>query len=281
MERKTIRTRSHAKLNLSLEVLGKRADGYHEIRSLMVPIELFDDITMDIVESGIECVCDNADVPSGEENLAYKAVELFLRESGMKFGVKLKIAKNIPVGAGLGGGSGNAGIVLKELNALCGEIFDGQRLEELASRLGSDVPFFLREGAQWATGRGEKLTPAPELPDWHYVIIYPGVKISSKWAYSNLPLTINDKKNNIYYFKVGEFELKNHLELAVMGEYPIVGVLKERLLESGAVAALMTGSGSAVYGVFEEREVAEGAYEYFRHSPAFRVFLTRELRKRL
>lgn len=281
MENKTIKMRSHAKLNLSLEVLGKRDDGYHEIRSLMVPIELFDEINMEIVENGIECVCDNPDVPEGKDNLAYKAVDLFLQESGLKFGLKIKIQKNIPVGAGLGGGSGNASIVLKELNNLCGEILSKDKLDDLASRLGSDVPFFLRDGPQWATGRGEKLKPAPHLPDWYYLVVYPGIKISSKWAYSNLPLTIDDKKNKIYIFKVGEFELINHLELAVIGDYPIIGVLKRRLLEAGAVAALMTGSGSAVYGVFKEQEAAESAMREFRRSPAFRVFLTREMKQRL
>lgn len=281
MEKKTIKTRSHAKLNLSLEVLGKRADGFHEIRSLMVPIELFDEITIDIVEEGIECVCVGGNAPDGKENLAYKAAELFLRESRLNFGVKIKIHKNIPVGAGLGGGSGNAGAVLKELNRLCEGALGKEQLEELASRLGSDVPFFLRSGPQWATGRGEKLSPAPSLPEWYYVVVYPGINISSKWAYSNLPLTINDKKNNIYYFKVGGFELVNHLEFAVMGVYPVIGGLKRRLIESGAVAALMTGSGSAVYGVFKARDAAERAAENFRCTPAFRVFLTRELKQRL
>jgi len=270
--------KSPAKLNLSLEVLGKRPDGYHEIRSLMIPIDRFDDITIRLEGEGIECVCDHPDAPGGPKNLAYRAAEAFMRATGERFGVRISIEKHIPVGAGLGGGSGNAATVLKELNRLKGEPLCLQEMLDLAAGIGSDVPFFLKEGAQWAEGRGERLRDGPDLPFWTYLVVFPGFEISAEWAYNNMPLTFEEKVNRIYYFKSERIRLVNHLEAAVLAVYPEVGKLKDCLLAVGAWAALMTGSGPSVFGVFDNRAVATEASRSFGDHPKAMVFLAQELK---
>lgn len=273
-----IRVKSPAKLNLSLEVLGKRPDGYHDIRSLMIPIDRFDEIALCFVSDGIECICDHPGAPGGSKNLAYRAASAFMEATGERFGIKITVEKRIPVGAGLGGGSGDAATVLNELNRIKGEPLSPGSLIDLAASIGSDVPFFLKRGAQWAEGRGEKLRDGPKLPDWTYVVVFPGFEISAGWAYGHIPLTIYNNTHKIKYFEREGVRLVNHLEAAVLTVYPEVGELKDRLLAVGAWAALMTGSGPSVFGAFENRAVALDAIREFGDHPKATVFLAQELR---
>lgn len=271
-----IKIKSPAKLNLSLEVLGKRPDGYHEIKSLMVPIDRFDEIEISLEGDDIECTCDNPKVPGGPGNLAYRAAEAFMKESKERFGVRIHIRKNIPIGAGLGGGSGNAASVLMALNKAKGKRLSTHRLCEIAASIGSDVPFFLKGKTQWASGRGEILEDGPKLPPWTYLVAYPGFEISAGWAYANLPLTMGKKNHRIRRIQMEGVQLVNHLEAAVLEACPVVGELKEHMLAVGARVALMTGSGPSVFGIFDNRREAYNALRQFSAHPQATVFLANE-----
>ena len=254
-----------AKVNLFLKVMEKRGDGYHEIRSLMQPVELFDDVILTVSKGdGITLECDVDSVPSGTENLAWKAAALFLKETGIKRAVSIILKKRIPSGGGLGGGSSDAAGVLTGLNAILRAGLDEERLKAMASGLGSDVPFFILRGPAFVYGRGEILERVT-LPRLYYVLVNPGLHISTAWAYGNLDLTKKTKDNILIVSKglAGSKEkiaglLENDLEGAVMGEYPVIAVLKSLLKKAGAKGALMSGSGSTVFGLFfEEREATE------------------------
>ena len=254
-----------AKVNLFLKVMEKRGDGYHEIRSLMQPVELFDDVILTVSKGdGITLECDVDSIPSGEENLAWKAAALFLKETGIKRAVSIILKKRIPSGGGLGGGSSDAAGVLTGLNAILRAGLDEERLKAMAAGLGSDVPFFILRGPAFVYGRGEILERVT-LPRLYYVLVNPGLHISTAWAYGNLDLTKKTKDNILIVSKglAGSKEkiaglLENDLEGAVMGEYPVIAVLKSLLKKAGAKGALMSGSGSTVFGLFfKEREAGE------------------------
>ena len=267
-----------AKVNLFLKVIGKRSDGYHEIRSLMQPVELFDEIILTVSEGdGITLECDVPSIPSGEENLAWKAAVLFLNETGIKRAVSIVLKKRIPPGGGLGGGSSDAAGILTGLNTILRAGLSEERLKAMAAGLGSDVPFFILRGPAFAYGRGEILERVT-LPRLYYVLVNPGLHISTAWAYGNLDLTKKTKDNILIVSKglagskekvppfckggLGGIEiaglLENDLDGAVLGKYPVIAVLKSLLKKAGAKGALMSGSGSTVFGLFfEEREAVE------------------------
>ena len=231
----------------------------------MQPVELFDEIILTVSEGdGITLECDVPSIPSGEENLAWKAAVLFLNETGIKRAVSIVLKKRIPPGGGLGGGSSDAAGILTGLNTVLRAGLSEERLKAMAAGLGSDVPFFILRGPAFAYGRGEILERVT-LPRLYYVLVNPGLHISTAWAYGNLDLTKKTKDNILIVSKglAGSKEkiaglLENDLEGAVMGEYPVITVLKSLLKKAGAKGALMSGSGSTVFGLFfKEREAGE------------------------
>lgn len=277
---------SPAKVNLFLRVLGKRADGYHEISTLMQPVSLFDELEISVSEGeGIAVVSDSAEAPGGEENLAYKAARVFLQSTALRRRVEISVKKIIPVGAGLGGGSSDAATVLMALNEMAGIWLPDGALMEMAARLGSDVPFFILKGPALAGGRGEKLKRA-SLPELHYVLINPGFHVSTAWVYSSLVLTnIGENNNLLYSYEVpasrdGVVEaLANDLEAVTCRQYPEISGLKEMLKGAGALGTLMSGSGPTVFGVFHSREESERAYQLLAPGikGAARIFLAKGL----
>ena len=263
---RTISLVAPAKVNLILRVLRKRQDGYHEISSLMQPISLHDDIIIDVADgSGITLSCSNPSVPADGANLAYKAAELFLCATGLCLSVNLDIKKEIPAGAGLGGGSSDAATVLAGLNSLLNAGLGIEELMRLGACIGSDVPFFLLGRPAIATGRGEMLEGVA-LPRFWYVLVNPGFEISTAWAYNNLDLT-KVRQDYILSYSCEVFEnpdnlvpmMVNDLEAAVFNRYPQVQAIKDAILSAGAKAALMSGSGSTVFGLFQEKADAETA----------------------
>lgn len=259
---------SPAKVNLSLRVLRRRGDGYHDISSLMQPISLCDDITLQMEDgSGVSVECDNPNVPVDGSNLAARAAEQLLRAAGVVKKVGITIRKKIPVGAGLGGGSSNAATVMSGLNAMLGDVVERERLMHLGAEIGSDVPFFFLEGPAIATGRGEELK-AVDLPGYGYVLVNPGFEVSTAWAYKNLDLT-NRPQDYILTYSREVFEnldllasyMVNDLEAATMRRYPELGVIKAALLRSGARGALMSGSGPTVFGVYADMDGAVRAVD--------------------
>lgn len=266
---------SPAKVNLFLKVLKKRSDGYHDIITIMQPVSIYDEILLDITDgSGIFIESDNKNIPLDRTNLAYRAAETFLNETGIKRQIHIKIKKNIPVAAGLGGGSSNAASVLMGLNKITSSKLSKDELMKIGAGLGSDVPFFISGRSVIATGRGEKLEEI-EIPKFWYILINPGFHVSTAWAYENLPLTKNKEDINISLLKkrLENFSidyLANDLEKVTAKKYPQIEEIKVFLKGLGAKGSLMSGSGPTVFGIFEDEGATRNAYDRIKNVPRFK-----------
>jgi 4-diphosphocytidyl-2-C-methyl-D-erythritol kinase len=259
-----LRVRSFAKINLVLSVLGKRTDGYHDIQTVFQTIDLCDEIEFGPGQD-IELQCANLPGVRNEDNLVWKAATLLAQESGEKRGVAITLKKNIPSGAGMGGGSGNAAATLLGLRRFWGLEIPDSRLFKLAECLGSDVSFFLCGGTALGTGRGEKIQPLPDYPSKHLVLIFPDVHVSTAEAYRslNLGLTSSLEDLRIQCF-IGQVQagtnfltgLFNDFEASILAAYPPIMEAKRFLEERGATVNLMSGSGSSVFGFFSDEESA-------------------------
>ena len=260
---------SSAKVNLTLEILKRREDGYHELRTILQKISLHDTLHFSLKrEKGISITTDHPHLPVGRSNLVYKAAQPMLKGSGYKGGVDVKIDKRIPLAAGLGGGSSNAATTLKALNQLLELNLPRKELMRMGSGIGADVPFFFLKGAAIGSGIGEQLKKK-ELPTLWYVLIYPNFEVSTRWAYQNFVLT-----NQQFHFNLHKFLktpegisriLFNHLEEVVSRKYPQIGIMRKILFSAGALGALMTGSGPTVFGLFSEGKRAAAAYEKIKN----------------
>jgi 4-diphosphocytidyl-2-C-methyl-D-erythritol kinase len=272
-----------AKLNLCLRIAGKRPDGYHRVDSVMVAVGLYDEIR--IARSGrqgeLKVDCDHPDVPGGEKNIVFQAARLLLEENGIDEGIRITIRKKIPVGAGLGGGSSDAAATLRGLDRLFRLKLSRRQLAGLASRLGADVPFFLAGRPARARGKGERLTPIRRFPTMWFVILYPGFPVSTSWAYrrfDKLTKSVGNTSITAYLKKKNWMGLlRNDLEIATVARYPKLALLKKRLIDEGANGALMSGSGSSVFGIFPTAEAARSAYRRLRKEEGAVALLARSL----
>jgi 4-diphosphocytidyl-2-C-methyl-D-erythritol kinase len=277
---------SPAKINLTLEVLGVMPDGYHEIRSLIQPVDIFDEVRIELTdEIGIEVSSSGIDIPAGKDNLAWKAADMFIEECRLDKGVIISINKKIPLGSGLGGGSSNAAAVLTGLYRITNALQE-EKLFVIAPRLGADVTIFLRTVTSLAEGIGEKVTIVKDFPLLYYVILCPNLHVSTvdvyrKWddlnkgkqeikALSNINETIERFKEG-----TGEFPLCNDLEHPAFELHPEIKSYKQILQSLGSKNVLMTGSGSAVFATFWDELEAYEIYEYLKTSPTFQVFFAR------
>lgn len=266
--KRTLTAHSPAKVNLMLRIIKKREDGYHEIRTVFQKISLHDTLRFGLKEEpGIVIRTSDPNLPTGKENLIYRAASALLQRSGYKGGVSIALLKRIPVGAGLGGGSSNAATTLKALNLLLNLNLSARELAEFGLRIGADVPFFLMEGSALGTGIGERLRRI-DLPELWYILINAGFEVSTAWAYKNHVLTKRRIDYNIHKFpripeEVTGF-LWNDLEGAVSKAHPEISSAKEILFSKGALGALMTGSGPTVFGIFREEGGASKAYRKIR-----------------
>ncbi|MCL6630392.1 MAG: 4-(cytidine 5'-diphospho)-2-C-methyl-D-erythritol kinase [Armatimonadetes bacterium] len=284
---------SFGKINLTLDVLDLMPDGFHAIESVMQTISLRDTVSLVFHdEPGIRVTCNMPEVPTDEGNLAYKAAALFLADAGIAVGVDIHIDKSIPPEAGLGGGSSNAAAVLKALATRFGLVSDAadsshpdafsEKLNALAAKIGSDVPFFLTGGTALVSGRGEHVQPLPDIPTQWLVIVIPPFGVSTRWAYRRLDQMRGDahqskdvhvtasrrlaeyiERISSLHSKAGKTDvglfLHNDLELPVVQRYPEIRTIKDALLNAGASGALMCGSGSAVFGLFASEVEASAA----------------------
>jgi 4-diphosphocytidyl-2-C-methyl-D-erythritol kinase len=255
---------SPAKINLHLEVLERRADGYHEVQTLMTRIDLFDEMEVHPGGQGLRLIVEGEAIPGEPENLACRAAQLFCREAGIAANLEIRLRKNIPVAAGLGGGSGNAAAVLLALSDLYPEELDQKSLVVLGSRLGADVPFFLFQRSALARGRGDRLTAAKMPEGLGFLLLVPPFRISTPWAYEAFDqMTGGKRKDGIAlensYSTLRDLlpVLKNDLEIPALCRYPEIGRRKEELLHLGASGALMSGSGPVVFGLFASKGEAE------------------------
>jgi 4-diphosphocytidyl-2-C-methyl-D-erythritol kinase len=242
-----------AKINLSLRVLGKRKDGFHEIETLIAPISLADRIDIERQSRWIDFSCDDPTVPSGDENLVVRAVKAFLERTKISGGAKIKLQKQIPHGAGLGGGSSDAAATLRALNEIFETKLSREELAKLGSTIGSDVPFFLFESAAICKGRGEIVSPTKLKKKLSILLLKPAFSVSSAWAYSRWQ---NSKEIPGISYQPQNFhgqDFVNDLERPVFEKFVFLAQLKTWLLKQAEVgAALMSGSGSTVFAVLRE-----------------------------
>lgn len=274
---------SPAKINLVLRVLGKLPDGYHEISCVNQIVNLFDRVRIDFeevggeVDRGIEVEAKGLDGVAPKDNLAWKAANGFLAKSELNLEVKIHIDKSIPLGAGLGGGSGNAASVLFGLNKAT-QRFTDDELISLALDVGSDVPFFIHSRTALVEGRGEKITLIHGFPTLHYVLINPGIAADTKKVYGRWdetamePREYKDMETTIDLFKQGGLPVGNDLETAATDLHPAIIAMKGLLESMGTNAVSMTGSGSTVFAVFTETKEADAVYDYLKDSSTFKVF---------
>lgn len=252
-----IRINAFAKINLGLKILNKREDGYHNIETTFTTINLSDKLFLERIEKGIEIISPSLKIPV-EDNMCYKAANLFLEHYQIKDGIKITIQKNIPVGGGLGGGSSDAAGVLKGLNQIFNVKAKDEELMSLGRNLGCDVPFFIKGGAAIAKGVGDELNFF-KLPKMELVIYYPGYPISTKWAYEEYDkivltedLELDNIKGKEKKIRAG-FVLKNDFERVVFKAHPDLLDVKTHLLGTGAFMVSLSGSGSCLFAVVDEK----------------------------
>jgi 4-diphosphocytidyl-2-C-methyl-D-erythritol kinase len=272
-----------AKLNLFLKITGLRNNGYHEIASLFVPVALYDTLRISKRERGLELHCIGRKVPKGSANLVHRAAAYFFEDAGIHEGAQIRLMKNIPVSSGLGGGSSDAAATLLGLNQLWGKPLKKGRLEEIALRLGADVPFFLLQRPAVARGIGEILRPIKDIPSFWYVIVSPAVMVSTAWAYSKVKLELTNQEDlsKIYFFRKVDTNipdmLSNDLERVTFGKHPFLRSIKTSLIELGALGSLMSGSGPSIFGLFNSRKKAQEAGKIIASDMRGDVFVVKGL----
>ncbi|MFO1515037.1 MAG: 4-(cytidine 5'-diphospho)-2-C-methyl-D-erythritol kinase [Verrucomicrobiota bacterium] len=275
----TLEKDSPCKVNLLLNILGRRADGFHELETVFHPVNLFDRLSFVRTGVGIQLTCSDSTLPTDASNLVHRAAVKFLEAVRITDGVRIHLVKQIPMAAGLGGGSGNAATTLLGLNELFDSPLTVGQLHPLAATLGSDVNFFLQAKPALATGRGEQvesLEDFPALRGTSFFLIHPGFGISTPWAYQNLarfPHALNGKSGRarklISLLQAADLvaagrEFYNSLEAPALEKFPILALYQEFLREHGAAATLMSGSGSTTFAIFRERALAEAALAKFK-----------------
>lgn len=267
--------RANAKINLSLDIVGKREDGYHLLEMVMQSIDLHDEVQLDEIEEGIVLECDKNYIPLDNRNIAYKASELLMKTFNIKRGVSIKISKNIPVAAGLAGGSTDAAAVLKGMNELFKLDLTEEELMALGLQLGADVPFCIKGGTCLCTGIGENIEVLEPFKDQIVLLVKPPFGVSTREAYGGFEL---DKiKKHVETQKLisamhsrdlslMNYHMRNLLENVILRKHPMVKNLKQNLMRLGAITSLMSGSGPTVYGLFDDLEKAKNAMVFFDKS---------------
>jgi 4-diphosphocytidyl-2-C-methyl-D-erythritol kinase len=265
-KKNVISLKAPAKVNLFLEILGKRDDGFHEIETIMQEIDLADSLQFEETQEGVTLECNNKNIPANQDNLVCKAANLILEECGIKKGVLINLEKNIPVGAGLGGGSSDAATTLKALNSLWKVGLNNEELMEFAAKLGSDIPFFINGKTALCRGRGELITPVEVRNRMDYIILFPRVHISTETIYKNLKIDLTKKRKDVSFFldalKYSEVAgisklLFNRLEEIIFATYPDLLQVKSTLESFGFCGLSISGSGSAFFGLCNDRHQAE------------------------
>ena len=274
--RVALEKQSPCKVNLLLNILGKRPDGFHELETVMHPVPVYDRLTFERGGSGIQLTCSEPNLPTDSRNLVYRAAEALLKAANIRGSITLHLEKRIPLAAGLGGGSGNAATTLLGLNELFGHPLALAQLGTIAVSLGSDIPFFLQDKPALATGRGEKIQSLelfPALRGTALLLIHPGFGIATAWAYQQLakfPNALNGRSGRatelISLLQSGDLknaaaQFYNSLEAPALEKYPLLALFQEFLRENGAAGTLMSGSGSTTFAVVENETVGQALAE--------------------
>lgn len=282
--------KAYGKINLGLDVLRRRENGYHEVKMIMQTVKIFD--KLDLYrrrEAGITVSTNLSYLPANENNLVYKAAKLLFDEFQIQEGLQIQLKKFIPVAAGMAGGSSDAAAVLFGVNKMFHLGLTMEELMERGIRIGADVPYCIMRGTALSEGIGEILTPLPAVPQCHVLIAKPGVSVSTKMVYENLhvsqlgPEYHPDIDCLIEYIRKGDIHslaahMGNILETVTIAKYPVIDRIKQRMKELGALGAIMSGSGPTVFGLFSASHLAEAAYEELRYGEssglAKQVYLT-------
>ena len=268
-----MRINAPAKINISLDVLRRRDDGYHDVKMIMQSISLFDVIDVILNHTGdINITSNKVNIPLDERNIAYKAARLFLDTTNEKRGVNIHIEKHIPVAAGLAGGSTNAAAVLIALNELFENRFSKDKLMEIGTQIGADVPLCILQGTALSEGIGEKLTilPSPEIKN--ILLVKPPIDVSTKWVYENLDLknaNHPDIDKAVEFIKSQNTDdlpkvMGNILESVTETKYPVITEIKREMVSLGATVSMMSGSGPTVFGFFENEDSGKKALDFFK-----------------
>ena len=275
----TLHKPSPCKVNLLLNILGKRTDGFHALETVMHPVNVCDELTFTRTACGLSLTCSDATLPVDSGNLVHRAATQFFQKAKISDGVKIHLEKKLPLAAGLGGGSGNAAVTLLGLNEMFGQPLAAPALHEIAAALGSDIPFFLQTRPALATGRGENIRPVdffPALRGMSFLLIHPGFGISTAWSYQTLakfPAALNGTPGRaqklISLLQTGDLqtagtEFYNSLEAPALEKFPVLTLYQEFLRENGAAVALMSGSGSTTFALVPGQTAAERLAEKFK-----------------
>ena len=282
---KQIRLKAMAKINLGLDVVRRREDGYHEVRMIMQTVNLYDKLVITVNEEpGIRLTTNLGFLPVNEDNLIYKAARLLMDEYDIKKGVDIQLQKFIPVAAGMAGGSTDAAATLIGMNRLFRLNLSRQQMMDYGVKLGADVPYCIAGGTALSEGIGEILTPLPDVPKGYVLVAKPGINVSTRFVYTNLKLNEEtehpDIDAQIEAIKEQDFRkmaglMGNVLETVTIPAHPIIQEIKDFMMTEGAVNAMMSGSGPTVFGLFEDKQLEEKACEKLRESRlAKMVFLT-------
>lgn len=280
-----MRLRALAKINLGLDVLRKREDGYHELRMIMQTINMYDQLEIEISKTpGIKITTNLPFIPVNENNLVYKAAKLLLDEFQIEQGITVDLQKFIPVAAGMAGGSSDAAAAMIGVNRLFGLGLSVKELMERGVKIGADVPYCLLRGTALAEGIGDKLRALPACPDCYVLVGKPAISVSTKFVYENLHANeleyhpeIDEMLDAIQWHNLNKIAdcMGNVLEIVTIPHYPIIQEIKDHMKEHGALNAMMSGSGPTVFGLFDDKATAENACEALRASHLARtVFLT-------
>ena len=270
-----LQRKAYAKINLALDVLGTLPNGYHEVRMIMQTVGIWDELTFEKAESGIVITTDSGELPTDGNNLIYKAVKLMQEEFSNFGGVKIHLQKNIPIAAGMAGGSTDAAAAMIGFNELYGLGVSRERLMELGVRIGADVPYCVMGGTALAEGIGEKLTRLPDAPSCTLVVVKPDLNVSTKEVYTRLDAKTDvehpDIDGMISAIKENDLEgvarrLGNVLELVTMQLCPVIGDIRRCMEQYGALGSLMSGSGPTVFGIFDDISRAQAAEEAIKKS---------------
>ena len=284
-----MRLRAFAKINLGLDILRKREDGYHEVRMIMQTIQMYDVLEMKKVKKpGISLSVNYPYIPSDERNLVYKAAKLLMDEFQIKEGVDIRLEKFIPVAAGMAGGSSDAAAAMVGINHLFKLGLSEKDLMDRAVNIGADVPYCIMRGTALAEGIGEKLTRIAQVPDCYVLIGKPGIGVSTKTAYESLQLDkiqshpdidgmIRDIENGNLLAMTDK--MGNVFESGIIGKYPVIGEIKDLMEANGALKAMMSGSGPTVFGIFDDREKMEAAAAVLRQSNLAKTVFATEVTK--
>lgn len=284
-----MRLRAFAKINLGLDILRKREDGYHEVRMIMQTIQMYDVLEMKRVKKpGISLSVNYPYIPSDERNLVYKAAKLLMDEFQVKEGVDIRLEKFIPVAAGMAGGSSDAAAAMVGINHLFKLGLSEKDLMDRAVNIGADVPYCIMRGTALAEGIGEKLTRIAQVPDCYVLIGKPGIGVSTKTAYESLQLDkiqshpdidgmIRDIENDNLLAMTDK--MGNVFESGIIGKYPVIGEIKDLMEANGALKAMMSGSGPTVFGIFDDREKMEAAAAVLRQSNLAKTVFATEVTK--